>query len=42
VEVGTNGNTLSQAMRAAELLGNILAAMIEALEANHGTLTAVS
>lgn len=38
VEVGSNGNTLQQAMRAAQLLGEGLASMIAALEANGGLL----
>lgn len=38
VEVGTNGNTLSQALHAAELLGDGLARMLHSLEDNHGTL----
>ena len=39
VEVGTNGNTLRQALHSAELLGEGLAAMLAALEANGGVLT---
>lgn len=39
VEVGTNGNTLPQALLSAQLLGNGLAAMIHALEANDGLLS---
>lgn len=39
VEVGTNGNTLQQAIRSAQLLGDGLLRMIHALDANHGTLT---
>ena len=38
VEVGSHGNTLSQAVASAELLGESLAAMIETLIANNGTL----
>jgi len=38
IEVGTNGNTLEQAERSARLLGNGLAEMILALEANEGYL----
>lgn len=38
VEVGTNGNTLQQALRSAQLLGEGLATMIGALEENSGTL----
>ncbi|MGN0979759.1 MAG: stage II sporulation protein P [Candidatus Avoscillospira sp.] len=40
VEVGSNGNTLQQAMRSARLLGDGLASMIAALEANGGLLEA--
>ena len=40
VEVGTNGNTLPQAIRSAELLGEAMAQMLTALEANGGTLQA--
>lgn len=39
VEVGTNGNTLRQALRSAQLLGDSLARMIHALQANGGVLT---
>lgn len=39
VEVGVNGNTLTQAERSAELLGVSLARMIHALQATGGTLT---
>ena len=38
VEVGTNGNTLEQAERSARLLGDGLADMIAALQANNGLL----
>lgn len=40
VEVGSNGNTLQQAMRSAKLLGAGLASMITSLEANSGCLEA--
>ena len=40
VEVGTNGNTLQQALRSAELLGEGLAQMLLTLQANGGTLQA--
>lgn len=40
VEVGTNGNTLQQALRSAKLLGEGLAQMLLRLEANGGTLQA--
>ena len=39
VEVGTHGNTLSQAMKSAELLGQSLGQMLAVLEQNGGTLT---
>ena len=39
VEVGTNGNTLRQALHSAELLGDSLARMLNALRTNGGTLT---
>ena len=39
VEVGTNGNTLQQALFSAELLGDGLAAMINALKETNGVLT---
>lgn len=39
VEVGTNGNTLPQALHAAELLGDGIARMLNALKQNGGTLT---
>lgn len=39
VEVGSNGNTLQQALRSAALLGEGIASMIAALEANEGQLT---
>lgn len=38
VEVGTNGNTLTQALRSAELLGEGLAQMLLTLKATGGTL----
>jgi len=38
VEVGTNGNTLAQALLSAQLLGDSLLRMIHALEGNHGIL----
>lgn len=38
VEVGSNGNTLQQALRSARFLGEGLASMIAALEANGGVL----
>lgn len=38
VEVGTNGNTLTQAKASAELLGDALADLIAALQENGGTL----
>ncbi len=38
VEVGSNGNTLPQALRSAKLLGESLARMIAVLEQNGGTL----
>jgi len=38
VEVGTNGNTLQQALRSAELLGEGLAQMLLTLQANGGIL----
>ena len=40
VEVGTNGNTLQQALRSAELLGEGLAQTLLTLQANGGTLQA--
>lgn len=40
VEVGTNGNTLRQALCTADLLGDALARMITALTQNGGVLTA--
>ena len=40
VEVGTNGNTLQQALRSAELLGEGLAQMLLTLQANGGALQA--
>ncbi len=40
VEVGTNGNTLSQALRSAELLGQCLGDMLTALKQNGGRLQA--
>ena len=40
VEVGTNGNTLQQAIQSAQLLGEGLAAMLNALGQNGGVLTA--
>ena len=39
VEVGTNGNTLPQALCSARLLGTALAGMLHALVQNGGTLT---
>lgn len=42
IEVGSNGNTLQQAMRSAVLLGEDLASMIASLEANEGKLEAGS
>lgn len=39
VEVGTNGNTLRQALRSAEFLGDGIARMLHALSQNGGTLT---
>ena len=41
VEVGTNGNTLQQALVSAKLLGDGLAAMIHTLEQTGGVLTTV-
>jgi len=38
VEVGTNGNTLTQAIRSAELLGESLADLLQELSSNAGTL----
>ncbi len=38
VEVGANGNTLTQALRSAELLGDAIADLFQALEDNGGTL----
>lgn len=38
VEFGSNGNTLAQALRSAELLGDGIASMIAALTANQGVL----
>lgn len=40
VEVGTNGNTLRQALRSAELLGDGLADLLHTLERNDGVLCA--
>lgn len=42
IEVGSNGNTLQQAMRSAQYLGEALASMIASLEANDGLLKAAS
>lgn len=39
IEVGVNGNTLTQAERSARLLGDALARMLNALKATGGTLT---
>lgn len=39
VEFGSNGNTLSQALQSAELLGQSIASMIAALEQNGGVLS---
>lgn len=39
VEVGSNGNTLEQALRSAQILGNALAQMLLLLQQNGGTLT---
>ena len=39
VEVGTNGNTLTQAMESARLLGGALAEMLQALSLHGGTLS---
>jgi len=39
VEVGTNGNTLRQALHSAELLGECLTRMLNALAQNNGSLT---
>ena len=39
VEFGSNGNTLSQALQSAELLGQSIASMIAALEQNDGVLS---
>ena len=38
VEVGSNGNTLSEALTSARLLGDGLCRMLHALEQNGGTL----
>ena len=39
VEFGSNGNTLSQAIQSAELLGQSIASMIEAISQNGGVLS---